>query len=98
MQVQICTQQQVLNKDGKYGVNKLATIPDPEAPHGTLKVRVAIMIRSFRMQIVSLLIQCLFPNQGGLRSEGAADPMPTHVRRTGMRFSAFVRLSFGVSG
>ena len=29
---------QVLTKDGKYGVNKLAAIPDPEAPHGTLKV------------------------------------------------------------
>ena len=40
MQVQICNQKQVLNKDGKYGVNKLAAIPDPEAPHGTLKVRV----------------------------------------------------------
>ena len=39
MQVQICNQKQVLNKDGKYGVNKLAAIPDPEAPHGTLKVR-----------------------------------------------------------
>ena len=29
---------QVLTKEGKYGINKLAAIPDPEAPHGTLKV------------------------------------------------------------
>ena len=29
---------QVLSKDGKYNVNKLAAIPDPDAPHGALKV------------------------------------------------------------
>ena len=29
---------QVLCKDGKYNVNKLAAIPDPDAPHGTLRV------------------------------------------------------------
>ena len=30
-------------RNRKYGVNKIAAVPDPEAPHGKLKVRVGMI-------------------------------------------------------